>query len=425
MRVGYARVSTDKAEQDISIDAQVQQLLAAGCHRVIHERGTAYREGASRPGWEELQALVASGQVREVVAVSQSRLSRRGEELPFLRMCARRGVVVRFLDGTPSDLADPAGRLLTGVLSTVNEVDSLIKSINVKNGIRRRRADGHYACGRVPYGYLYDGSKVVPHPTDFKPARKLWDQLAANEFMIGRTIRQHQLDWSLQGLSRWIDNPILRGVVAGVADATAALITWDEWHHARRLIDSRRMAKARGRGEPRLFTGLAHCQACGRRLHYIATPYGLRLRCTTQTCQWYSRGLAESKVRAQVVEALRQAADTLGQVAAEPVEQEITPAMVQRQQQLEQLLALQAQGVPGLDDSIAQLEVSLAAPPPAASGPDWQGLAELFRRPGVIDAATDQELRVLAQEYVAEIAYVGNASRVEVRLRDGTGSDPA
>ena len=30
MILGYARVSTDKAEQDISIEAQVQQLYAAG-----------------------------------------------------------------------------------------------------------------------------------------------------------------------------------------------------------------------------------------------------------------------------------------------------------------------------------------------------------------------------------------------------------
>ena len=47
--IGYARVSTDKAEQDISIAEQVQQLKAAGCDRVIAERRSAHKD-TDRPG---------------------------------------------------------------------------------------------------------------------------------------------------------------------------------------------------------------------------------------------------------------------------------------------------------------------------------------------------------------------------------------
>ncbi len=424
MKVGYARVSTDKAEQDISIDAQVQQLVTAGCDRVIRERGTAFREDARRPGWDELQALVASGKVREVVAISQSRLSRRGEELPFLRMCARRGVAVRFLDGTPSDLTDPAGRLLTGVLSTVNEVDSMIKSINVKNGIRRRKAEGHYACGRVPFGYLYDGSQVVPHPDEFTKARELWEQLEANEYMLGRTIRQHRLKWSIPGLGKWVDNPILRGVVNDEADRVPALITWDEWRRARRLLDQRKAVKVRSRATTRLFTGLMSCGCCGKRMHYIFNARKSRLRCSNSLCDWYGRGLAEWKVRDQLIEALRQGAELLGQVAALPVAPAVDAESEQRQRQLDQLRALQEQGVPGLQESIERLEAMLTVPP-LASGPDWRGLAEVFMRSGALDAATDEELRVLALEYVAKIVYVGDPSRVEIRVRQGASGDTA
>ncbi len=424
MKIGYARVSTDKAEQDISIDAQVQQLAAAGCDRVIRERGTAFREDARRPGWEELQALVASGKVREVVAISQSRLSRRGEELPFLRMCARRGVAVRFLDGTPADLTDPAGRLLTGVLSTVNEVDSMIKSINVKNGIRRRKAEGHYACGRVPFGYIYDGSQVVPHPNEFNQARELWDQLAANEYMLGRTIRQHRLEWSIPGLGKWINNPILRGVVNGEAGKVTALITWDEWHRARRLLDQRKAVKVRSRAMPRMFTGLMKCGSCGKRMHYIFRAKKSRLRCSNSICNWYGRGLAEWKVRDHVINALRQGADLLGQVAAAAAAPAVNAETEQRQQQLDQLRALQDQGVAGLGESIERLEAMLTVAPPA-SGPDWRGLAEVFMRSGALEAATDEELRVLALEYVAEIVYVGDPGRVEIRVRQGPSCDTA
>ena len=424
MKVGYARVSTDKAEQDISIDAQVQQLVAAGCDRVIRERGTAFREDARRPGWEELQALVASGRVREVVAISQSRLSRRGEELAFLRMCARRGVAVRFLDGTPSDLTDPAGRLLTGVLSTVNEVDSMIKSINVKNGIRRRKAEGHYACGRVPFGYLYNGSQVVAHPEDFSKARELWDQLEANEYMLGRTIRQHRLKWSIPGLSKWLDNPILRGVVNGEADRVPALITWDEWRRARRLLDQRKAVKVRTRNTTRLLSGLMSCGCCGKRMHYILNARKSRLRCSNSICDWYGRGLAEWKVRDRLIQALRQGAELLGQAAALPVAAAVDAESEQRQRQLDQLRALQEQGVPGLEGSIERLEAMLILPPPA-SGPNWRGLAGVFMRSGALDAATDEELRVLALEYIAEIVYIGDPNRVEIRVRQSPSGDTA
>ena len=61
-----------------------------------------------------------------------------------------RALEVRFLDGTPSDVAEPAAKLMTGVLATVNEVDSQIKSINVLNGLKRRKAAGYYACGSLP-----------------------------------------------------------------------------------------------------------------------------------------------------------------------------------------------------------------------------------------------------------------------------------
>jgi len=59
VRIGYARVSTTKTEQDLSIEGQEQQLLAAGCDRVIVERASAYR--GRRPGWYELWSFVASG----------------------------------------------------------------------------------------------------------------------------------------------------------------------------------------------------------------------------------------------------------------------------------------------------------------------------------------------------------------------------
>lgn len=423
--IGYARVSTDKAEQDISIAEQVQQLKAAGCDRVIAERRSAHKD-AARPGWDELLALVAGGRVRRVVACSLSRLSRRGEDVPFLRMCARLRVEVQLLDGTPADTADPSGKLLTGVLSLVNEIDSDIKAINIRNGLARRKAQGHYACGRVPFGYAYDGSQVVIHPEQFRKARRLWDQLAALEFNMPATIRRHGLQWSPRGLGRWINNPILRGVVNNEAGRVTPLISWEEWQQARRLLDSRRTAGARAPRVLRVFSGIVRCSFCGKALHYAMAAGRPRLKCTNLHCSHYGRGLAEWKVKQQVIEELCAATAAMGDAIAADSSRpaQDAPEQVQKRQQLAQLEALNAQGVPGLVPTIDAMRLELLAPPPVASA-NWAGYCELFRRPTVLEAMPDEELRTVVLELLAEALYVGDPSRVEIRLRDRPGGGTA
>ena len=77
MKLGYCRVSTEKAEQDTSVKAQTHdQLKAAGCTRIVQERRSAYK-AARRPGWESCKEMIASGLVTEFVVVSLSRASRR------------------------------------------------------------------------------------------------------------------------------------------------------------------------------------------------------------------------------------------------------------------------------------------------------------------------------------------------------------
>jgi len=421
MIVGYARVSTDGADQDISIAEQARQLREAGCDRVIAERRSAHKDGI-RPGWEELLGLVAAGRVRKVVAVSQSRLSRRGEDVPFLRMCSRQGVEVVLLDGTPASTADPASKLLTGVLSLVNEIDSDIKARNVRNGLARRKAQGHYACGRVPFGYRYDGSQVAIHPEHFADARLLWQQLEEVEFNLPRVIRRHGLRWSARGLGRWIDNPILRGIVNNEAGKVEALISWQEWQRARGLLESRKRVGARAPRTLRTFSGLVRCSFCNHWLHYVVAAGKPRLKCSNLRCSHFGRGLAEWKIRAQVIEALRAAAERMAMLGAEPAPLVPSPVDDAKRQQIAQLEALQAQGVQGLEGSIEALRLELLTPPPPNSA-DWAGLREVLLLPGALEAATVPELRPLLHELVAELTYTGDCNRITIRLREGASGD--
>lgn len=413
--VGYARVSTKTDEQAISVEAQVEQLKAAGCTRVICERASAFKEGSRRPGWDELQALVAAGKASKVIAVSQSRLSRREDVITFLRICSRKNVEVQFLDGTPGDINDPSARLMTGVMAAINEVDSQIKGINIRNGLARRRASGHYACGRVPFGYLYDGRDVVPHPTDFAEAQLLWQRLEASEFNISQTVRRYGYDWSTRGLRRWVHNPILRGTVRGTAGKAEALITAQQYADAAAILGQRTQKGTRAPRRKRLLSGLVRCRQCRRWLHYVMAAGKPRLKCSNILCAWYGRGLAEWKIREQVLVELRTRHADLARTATAPTEAAVTQQQLERRHQLEQLLQMREQGVQGLDLAIEALESSEVMPSP--SGPNWASLAELFARPGVLELATEEELRPVLLEFIEEIVYLGNPERVEIRLR--------
>ena len=149
-----------------------------------------------------------------------------------------------------------------------------------------------------------------------------------------------------------------------------------------------------------------------------------RLKCTSAQCQFWGRGLAEWKVEAQVIDALRTAAAQMAQIAAIPAQPSESPERIAKRAQLEQLEQLQQQGVPGLEGSLETLRMDLLAPPPAPQSADWAGFRDVLIRPGTLEGASVPELRALVMELVAEILYVGNPDRVKIRLRDCPGNDP-
>ena len=420
MRVGYCRVSTQKTEQDISIEGQQQQLLAAGCDEVIVERASAFK--GQRKGWTHLWALVASGKVSEVLVVDQSRLSRSGDDLEFLQACAMKKVVVRALTGGVIETESVGGFIQAGVMSVMNQAYSKLNSAKVKDGLARRRAAGHYAIGMVPFGYAYQDGKVVPHPDNWGPARERWERLIAMEMNLHGYCRAHA-DVSVSGLSSWVRNPMLRGIVPHQQGGVRPLISPEEWQQAQVLLKHRATTRTSSTRIQHLLSGLVVCDSCGRSLWNQKTAYGrLRLKCHYAPCQWFGRGIAVEVVRAQLIQALRDNAGRLAheaQLASNAKGLEMTEAQSAVTAKIAQLEALQDSGVPDLNKSLEALRAELNAISRPAMGPDWTGLAELIAAPGVLERFPDKQLRPLLLEYVAKLRYVGNPREVEIVLKEG------
>ena len=257
---------TTKTEQDISIEGQQQQLLAAGCDEVIVERASAFK--GQRKGWTHLWALVASGKVKEVLVVDQSRLSRSGDDLEFLQACAMKKVVVRALTGGVIETESVGGFIQAGVMSVMNQAYSKLNSAKVKDGLARRRAAGHYAVGYCPFGYAYQDGVVVPDPENWGPARQRWEDLMAMEMNVHGPYCRMNPCWRVSfGAANWVRNPMLRGIVPHQQGGVKPLISPEEWQQAQRMLKSRRAPSRTSSTRPQhLLSGLVVCDSCGRSL---------------------------------------------------------------------------------------------------------------------------------------------------------------
>lgn len=422
MKVGYCRVSTQKAEQDISISGQERQLFEAGCEEVISERKSAYK--GKRPGWRKLWSLVASGKVSEVLVVDQSRLSRSGDDLEFLEACALNKVTVRALSGGVIEVASIGGFVQAGILSVVNRAQSKIIGAKVADGLARRRAAGHYAVGMVPFGFAYVDGVVVPHPENWEKARAKWAAIVAMEMNIHGFVRKN--GGSVSGLKSWVRNPMLRGIVPHQKGGVKPLISPEEWEQAKRLLDRRAQSRVPvGVQRTHLFSSLIVCASCGRSLHRCVTDYHrVRWKCCYAPCDWFGRSIKEELARQQAVEALQREAPLRAQAALQSsnaMESKTTSEQDALRSKIAQLEELQDSGVADLGRSIDNLRSELAMLSVTVAGPDWSGLCELIE--GGLDDATDEELRPLFLEYLESIVFEGNPKVLTFKLRGATGSD--
>jgi len=148
MRIGYARVSSTRADRQ-DHKAQVEMLRAAGCDRVLTERGSGARN--DRPVMQEVVLLALQAAERgERVDVVVVRLDRWGRSLTDVLSSLERLKAggVNFVSLTESiDLSTPAGVLALTVLGAAAQYE---RSILRERIIEAKRAKGPSAIGGRP-----------------------------------------------------------------------------------------------------------------------------------------------------------------------------------------------------------------------------------------------------------------------------------
>lgn len=143
MKVGYARTST--VDQKAGLDAQREELEAAGCEKIFREQLSSV--DAKREQLENALDFVREGD--ELVVAKLDRLARSVADLVEIeKRLTAKGAALKVLN--PSlETATSTGRLSFNVIAAVAQFEREIMLERQREGIARAKAKGKYK-GRAP-----------------------------------------------------------------------------------------------------------------------------------------------------------------------------------------------------------------------------------------------------------------------------------
>ena len=140
--IGYARVST----YGQTLDAQLEQLKAAGCAKIFREKATGAR--ADRRELLKLLKAISPGDVVTVTRID--RLARSTFDLfAIVKQIADAGAQFRSLAEPWADTGTSTGRLMLAVLGGLADVERDLIRTRTAEGRSRAKARGQH-MGRPP-----------------------------------------------------------------------------------------------------------------------------------------------------------------------------------------------------------------------------------------------------------------------------------
>ena len=200
----YARVSSDRQDVDLSVAAQLRALREhadKNSYVVVREFVDEAESGrvADRPQFQEMldEAKKTQAPFREILVWKFSRFTRMREHaVAYKSMLRRRGIRVVSITEQADDTA--AGRLLEGIIETIDEFYSENLAQDVIRGMREAASRGFWMSSEAPLGYnrvmVQDGPKKRPKleldPDSSRVVRRMFDMSEAGKSTldIARTL---------------------------------------------------------------------------------------------------------------------------------------------------------------------------------------------------------------------------------------------
>ena len=298
----YARVSSDRQDVDLSVAAQLRALREhadKNGYVVVREYVDEAESGrvADRPQFQEMldEAKSTKAPFREILVWKFSRFTRKREHaVAFKSLLRRRGVRVVSITEQADDT--PAGRLLEGIIETIDEFYSDNLAQDVTRGMREAASRGFWVASYAPFGYnrvmVQDGPKkrpkLEPDPGSFEVVRRIFDMAEAGKSTldIARTLNDEGIAsrrgnlWGKTSIHAILINETYTGTLiwganakngaepVRVENAFPAIIARKQFDHVSKLLRSRapKIVNPRRVASAFLLSGLAKCKTCRKAL---------------------------------------------------------------------------------------------------------------------------------------------------------------
>ena len=250
---------------------------------------------ADRPEFRKMidEATKPDAPFQEILVWKFSRFTRKREHaVAFKSMLRRKGVRVVSITEQADD--SPTGKLLEGIIESVDEFYSENLAQEVTRGMREAASRGFWVTSRVPYGYrklmVQDGAKKRPRldpDEDTAPVvKRIFDMAEARKGMldIAKTLNDEGFAspagrrWSKTVIHNMLRNEVYTGTllwgVGGkgkaepvrVENAFPGIISKAQFRRVSKLMRSRAPKKTHPRrvGSTYMLSGLVKCKACNR-----------------------------------------------------------------------------------------------------------------------------------------------------------------
>ena len=298
----YARVSSDRQDVDLSVAAQLRALrdhAQKNGYMVVHEYVDEAESGrvADRPEFRNMidAASKTEAPFKEILVWKFSRFTRKREHaVAFKSLLRRKGVRVVSITEQADD--SPTGKLLEGIIESVDEFYSENLAQEVTRGMREAASRGFWVSSYAPFGYnrvmVQDGAKKRPtletDPDASRVVKRIFEMAEAGRGMVNITSTLNDEGilsprgklWGKTSVHAILVNEAYTGTLiwgvnskgnaepVRVEKAFPAIITKAQFGRVGKLMRSRAPKQSHPRrvGSTYMLSGLVKCKACNRAL---------------------------------------------------------------------------------------------------------------------------------------------------------------
>lgn len=290
----YIRYSSHNQDDGFSVEYQLAEIEefvikhSLELHKNHIDAAQTGTKVAGREAFFELIHAVQEGAVDVVVVYKLNRMFRNAYESQKYRKLFKKHGVKLMSVTQQIDEETSAGRLMTNVLSDIDQYQSETISDHVKSSMREMVRQGFVAGGPVPFGYttesIQHGKKVrkkyVIHEEESKAIKSIF-QYFADGFSL-RFIQNYLADdgylarkgkpFSVQTIARILKNDFYIGTrrydTEGydelvIENAVPAIIDMSLWHRVQERKEANKRTEPRKKKDLYALTGKIFCGLCG------------------------------------------------------------------------------------------------------------------------------------------------------------------